>query len=104
MALAASAPHSKLSLAIPAQKNAINRLAKGPAKATHALSRRGLLRLSQLTGTGLAQPNTNVYWLKTKINSGKITVPQRSMCLKGFNVTRPNIKAVLSPNLLATHP
>jgi len=36
--------------------------------------------------------------------TGTIIVPMGSICLSGFKVTRPSISAVLSPNLLATHP
>ena len=51
--------------------NAINKLLKGPAAATKAVSRRGWRKLRGSTGTGFAQPNTKP--VKVKNNNGIIT-------------------------------
>ena len=68
----------------------------GPASATTAKSRRGDRRFCMLTGTGFAQPMSGRP--EYSASSGKTTVPIRSMCLKGFRVSRPSSRAVGSPN------
>ncbi len=71
----------------------------GPANETIASSFKGLLKFFLSTGTGLAQPiNANP---DAKAASGIITLPTRSICLKGFNVSLPNFFAVSSPYLFA---
>ncbi len=89
-----------IALASAAQRSACTTLDPGPAAATHSMSRLGWRRLPKFTGTGLAQPKRMP---PTIIEiSGKTMVPTGSMCLAGFNVTRPSMYAVLSPNILAT--
>ena len=71
----------------------------GPAKETTASSFKGWLKFLLSIGTGLAQPiNANP---EAKAASGIITLPIRSICLKGFNVNLPNFFAVSSPRLFA---
>lgn len=71
----------------------------GPANETTASSFKGSLKFLLSTGTGLAQPiNANP---DAKAASGIITLPTRSICLKGFNVNLPNFFAVSSPYLFA---
>ena len=69
---------------------------KGPAKETMASSRSLFLKLFLLTGTGFAQP------IKAKPEAndanGIITVPIRSTCFIGLNVSLPSFRAVSSPN------
>ena len=88
--------------AIRAQRNAIPRLAIGPARATSAMSRFGFLRFCQVTGTGLAQPKMAPP--ASIIRPGTRMVPSGSMCLRGFSVSLPIMRAVLSPKRFATHP
>ena len=55
-------------------------------------SRRILLKLRIVTGMGLPQPTTGpTKPVNTRLMTGMITEPQGSMCLDGFNVTRPSI-------------
>ncbi len=66
------------------------------------MSRLGLRRFSQLTGTGLAQPKMNPPAISRM--AGTSTVPIGSMCLIGFRVSRPIISAVGSPRRRAIQP
>jgi len=72
--------------------------AKGPATPTKIISLLGFLKLRKFIGTGFAQPKMT---FESKINkdNGKITVPNRSICAKGLNVSLPCIFAVGSPSL-----
>ncbi len=74
----------------------------GPASATSTPSLRGLRRLAVLTGTGLAHPMTPKE--VSESNAGTIRVPTGSTWDTGLSVSRPARAAVLSPNILATHP
>ena len=72
---------------------------RGPANETTASSFKGSLKFLLSIGTGLAHPiNANP---DAKAASGMITLPIRSICLKGFNVNLPRFFAVLSPRLFA---
>ena len=71
-----------------------NMLAAGPAAATLKICL--LVRIEKLTGTGLAQPKRAI--------SGKIIVPNRLICAKGFKVSRPIRLAVSSPYRYAIQP
>ena len=68
-------------------------LAIGPAIATRAGPIRWLLRLYGLNGTGFPHPNPA---------NSKSSVPQTSICTKGFIERRPIFFAVGSPKALAT--
>ena len=74
---------------------------KGPANETIASSLKGLLNWDLFTGTGLAHPIN----IKPEENAsiGITILPIRSICFKGFNVSLPILKAVLSPNLNAEY-
>src|SRR3989304_9383555 len=88
---------------INAHIRAISRLANGPATATNAISRLGCLRFSQVTGTGFAQPNINPVPIAS-IRPGRRMVPTGSMCVAGWRVSLPSIRAVLPPRRKAIHP
>src|SRR3989344_862098 len=82
---------------------AMKRLVKIPAEATANVPQRRLEKLAGLYGTGLAQPT--IYGeLKYIRKIGKIIEPKASRCLMGFNVIRPAIRAVRSPNNSAAIP
>ena len=70
-------------------------LLAGPARAITRKSRRGFCRFAGLTGTGLAQPNTNPP--KNNPRRGSKIVPSGSMCTMGFSEILPNRLAVGSP-------
>jgi hypothetical protein len=71
----------------------------GPANETIASSIKGFLKFFLSTGTGLAHPiNANP---DAKAANGIITLPIRSICLKGFIVNLPKFFAVSSPSLFA---
>jgi hypothetical protein len=61
-------------------------LARIPAMATINFPSRSCLKLSGLYGTGSAQPITNPALVSIKTR-GKITEPNGSRCLSGFNVS-----------------
>src|SRR5690242_3267045 len=82
---------------------AMPRLAAGPAAATQAMPMRGFLKFWAVTGTGLAQPNRKGLCRTMRI-AGISSVPMGSTCLMGLRVSRPSIRAVGSPSLLATQP
>jgi hypothetical protein len=75
----------------------------GPAIATSTMSRRGLFRRSNETGTGLAQPNMNGD-PDTRRKAGSAMVPIGSMWASGLRVRRPITEAVSSPSRFATAP
>ena len=88
---------------INVQIKAIIKFETGPAKATIAISCKGLLKFLGSTGTGLAQPKIKpVPVINNK--PGTIIVPNKSTCLTGFKVNLPNLDAVLSPYFFATQP
>jgi hypothetical protein len=62
---------------ISEQTKANVKLAKGPAKATKAISRFGFLNFSGWIGTGFAQAKSIGIWV-IKIKAGKIMLPKRS--------------------------
>ena len=74
---------------IPVKIRATIMLARGPATATLKICL--LVRIEKLTGIGFAQPKC--------IRSGRITVPNRLICERGFSVKRPILLAVSSPYL-----
>ena len=82
-----------------AQIIAMAKLESGPAAATQSISRLGLRKLRQLTGTGLAQPKAKP--AVSLVNKGNKMVPNGSICRNGFNEIRPNLSAVSSPKCLA---
>src|SRR3990167_9917029 len=90
--------------AMQAQNMAITKLARGPAAATKAASRRGLFKFCHVMGTGLAHPKAKVKLLTTSIRIGKNTVPNQSIWRGGFKEKRPNSHAVRWPHCLATQP
>ncbi len=67
----------------------------GPTTAVLMSSHTSFLKLRGSTGVGFAHPNIGK-WLNARI-AGSRTVPTGSMCLMGFNVTRPSMRAVGSP-------
>jgi len=81
-------------------KIAREKLAPGPAKLTHIISRFGFLKFRGFTGTGFAQPNPT----PLRLEMTNIKVPIGSRWTRGFKVKRPLFRAVGSPNLSATHP
>ena len=73
------------------------RFMAGPAAATSAMSRRGWCMRRGSIGTGLAQPRKNPPGISRQ-SSGRMTVPNGSMCASGFMVSRPWSLAVGSPH------
>ncbi|MNR51204.1 hypothetical protein D3C85_1708410 [compost metagenome] len=71
----------------------MNRLAAGPASATHSMSFLGRRRRPKSTGTGLAQPNSMpglpISLEAKRMATGTSSVPMGSMCRAGFRLTRP---------------
>lgn len=76
----------------------------GPLAPTRTISLRGFLNAQKLIGTGLAAPNTNLPPVEINRTSGRIIVPNRSICAIGFNVNLPENFAVVSPSLYAVQP
>src|SRR5210317_1946459 len=76
-----------------ARTMASRRLLAGPARETMALSLRGDLKLTGLTGTGLAHPKRTPVPEMDSMR-GTRTVPTGSMCLMGLRVTLPMSFAV----------
>lgn len=72
----------------------------GPAAETNASSFNGSFKFLLLTGTGFAQPiNANP---EANAMIGIRTLPTKSKCFIGFNVSLPKSFAVESPFLFAT--
>src|ERR1051326_8633979 len=73
----------------------------GPAMLVRISERTTFLKLREFTGVGFAQPMTgNPVAMQM---AGIMTVPQGSMCLIGFSVTRPSMRAVGWQERPATH-
>ncbi|MOA41480.1 hypothetical protein D3C78_1634440 [compost metagenome] len=76
-----------------AHRIAMNRLAAGPASATHSMSFLGRRRRPKSTGTGLAQPNS-MPGLPSSLDASRMaigtsSVPTGSICRTGFRLMRP---------------
>ncbi len=77
-------------------------LLTGPATVVRMSSRTKFLKLRVFTGVGLAQPITGM--CVTNATRGSMIVPTGSICLSGFSVMRPSMRAVWSPSREAIHP
>lgn len=80
------------------------KLASGPARETSIMSLLGFRKFKKFTGTGFAVAKKNAPEVAQSINRGSKTEPYRSMWGIGLKVSRPEKRAVLSPNLSATTP
>lgn len=75
------------------------KLVKGPAIPTNAAPNSSYFTRAGLNGTGLAIKNGGI---RSRISIiGSKTVVNASMCLRGFNVSRPSSCAVVSPSACA---
>ncbi len=88
-----------------AQNVAITRFAPGPAAATRIMSRLGLRRFRNTTGTGFAQPNVNAPFVSSARPIGTITVPSGIDVPESDSTeSRPSLYAVGSPSCFAAQP
>src|SRR3989338_11580400 len=81
--------------------NARTKFEIGPAIATHAGPHFWSFKLYGLNGTGFAYANRMPVGI---IRSGKMTEQKKSICARGFSVSRPAYRAVASPSRSATQP
>src|SRR6266536_1945757 len=79
--------------------HATAKLLMGPTIEVSTSSRTGLRKFLGLTGVGLAQPSIGMP--VNAATSGNKIVPTGSICLIGFSVMRPSMRAVGSPRRLA---
>ena len=78
---------------------ATRKLLIGPTTAVKMSSRTGCLKFRGSTGVGLAQPSIGM--CASSAIKGSKMVPNKSTCLMGLSVIRPNMRAVGSPQRFA---
>src|SRR5439155_23011395 len=99
-----SLPAAEVSLIITkktAAQLATAKLLIGPTIEVKISSSTGLRKFLGSTGVGFAQPSIGIW--ANAATSGINIVPTGSICLIGFSVMRPNIRAVGSARRFAIH-